>query len=230
MNRKILTLGLVCALSISALSLSITMALKGENNMATITTLNNGQSGSTIRGSINTNFSNLNTEHGDLATLTTSAKTNFVGAINELDAEKVQSIYGEMWSNPSAMSTLTLAVASTWYSYSSGLELKYGSGITYQTSSLKIPTTGKYLVSYTVSVGISLADTDLDIGILKNGASLTNGRTYNVFKDAYYPRTISCTFIEDFAANDLVKIGFRKTSVPSLDVDTYSYHLTITKV
>jgi hypothetical protein len=185
---------------------------KGDYEMATITPINNGDSAGSARSKINTNFTNVNT---DLSTLTST---------------KISSIYGEMWSNPSVMSGLTLTTANTWYSFSSGLELKIGSGITYESNALKIATAGRYLVTYSISVSVSLLDVELSMGLLKNGAILTNGKSFNVFEEAGYARTISVSFIEDFAANDLLKIGFSKDVVPTVFAYPSYYHLTITKL
>lgn len=239
MNKMNILSSITCAILVIALSATVGCTLKGEyNNMATITTLNNSDAMSVSRASINTNFSNVNSELiadttaiGTLASLNTTNKTDLVSAINEVNSAKVTSIYGEMWSNVTAMNLLTLTTAGTWYYYTSELELKYGSGITYENNALKIGTAGMYLVTYTISVAPSYGDADLTTAILKNGTALANGQTYNVFESTGgYTRSISCSFFEQFSANDLVKIGFKKDLPATLSIDSYSYHLTISKI
>ena len=66
--------------------------------MATITTIDNGDSGAVVRGAINDNFTDVNAELeadttaiGTLASLTTTEKTNLVGAVNEVNAKNKRS-------------------------------------------------------------------------------------------------------------------------------------------
>jgi len=201
--------------------------------MATITTISNGQNGATVRGSLNTNFSNLNTEHGNLATLTTTSKTNFVGAINEVDADvatRVQSIYGEMWSTVETAGTLTLSSSVSYSAIASNLGLKIGSGITHDTGALKIGTAGTYLVTFTCSINSNTDATGVDLVLLKNGTALVNGKIVNVFETGGYTKSVSSSCIETFALNDLIKIGFRRNVPVTFNLTVYNYHITITKV
>jgi hypothetical protein len=238
MNKKIMVLWLVAIISTSLIFAGTINILKGENDMATITPIEVGQSGSVIKTSINTNFSEINEELedgttaiGDLTALETTEKSNLVDAINELNTNKISSIYGHMISNPSNLSSLALTNANTQYSYTSGLQLKYGSGVTYESNSLKIATAGKYLVTYKVSVSSQSSNSILAIHLLVNDVGLImNGSTFDDLLDANKLRTISCSFIEDFSQNDLIKLGFQRYSSPAFTIDAMAYYLTITKI
>jgi hypothetical protein len=239
MNKKIMVLWLVAIISTSLIFAGTINILKGENDMATITPIEARQSGSVIKTSINTNFSEINEELedgttaiGDLTTLETTEKSNLVGAINELNTNKTSSIYGQMISNPINLGSLTLTDANTQYSYTSGLELKYGSGVTYESNALKIATAGKYLVSYNVSVASQSSDSILTIHLMVNNLKLisNNGITINNLGVANTQKSISCSFIEDFSQNDLIKLGFQRGSAPAFTLDGVVCFLTITKL
>jgi hypothetical protein len=210
--------------------------IKGDYNMATITTIDNGDSGAVVRGAINDNFTDVNAELeadttaiGTLASLNTTEKSNLVGAINEVIADKVESIYGEMWASSENAGTLTLSSSLAFSSFSSNLSLKIGNGITYESNALKIGTTGKYLINFTCAIGVNTDESGVFIQLLKNGTALTNGKIREYFVTGEY-RSISSSCIEDLTANDLIKIGFRAGQPTTFNLNVTNYHLTIVKV
>jgi hypothetical protein len=182
---------------------------KGDYEMATITPINNGDSAGSARSKINTNFINVNT---DLSTLSST---------------KITSIYGEL-SNAGMLPSLSLPAFDS-YSFTSGLSLRRGSGINYSSNALQIVTSGTYLVTYSASLTMARNGDDLEITVLKNGTALTHGQSYNTNFQANTARNMFCSFIETFAANDLIKLGF-KCSIPSASAELDYYYLTITKV
>ena len=223
-NKQTFLAGLSCILSVVILTTTIPIAFKGEKEMATIITIANGAAGSVVRGAINDNFDEVNTELeadttaigtnttaiGTLASLTTTEKSSLVGAINEVNSFATAKIYGELYitGGPS----ITLANNTSYYSPSTYVALKYGEGVTLNSNALKIGTAGYYLVSYNLGVYSSNSEVIFFTHVLKNGTALTNGATITSFQsDSYnYLLPANCSFIESFAANDLVKIGIKK--------------------
>jgi hypothetical protein len=211
--------------------------IKGDTNMATIITIDNGDSGAVVRGAINDNFTDVNAELeadttaiGTLASLNTTEKSNLVGAVNEVIADKVESIYGEMWSAEPSVGVLNLSSNSAYSSFSANLELKYGNGITYESSALKIGTSGRYLITFTCVLKTDTNTTSVDFQILKNGGAVANGKIREDFPTSQQTKTVSSCFIEELTANDLIKIGFRRSVSTTFNVIVANYYLTITKV
>lgn len=238
-NKQTFLAGLSCILSVAILTTTIPIAFKGEKEMATIITIANGDAGSVVRGAINDNFDGVNTELeanttaiGTLASLNTTEKSNLVGAVNELQSGKTQSLYGFL-SAGSGYGTLAVN-AGGWVSPSSGgtatIALKSGSGITLQSDSLKIGTAGNYLINYSLCL-TPASSYKATVVILVNGTPVAAGlgaSTFTLTTSEYI--TFSGTAILDLSVNDLIKIGVTKATIPAVDTVWNIYSLTITKV
>ena len=235
-NKQTFLAGLSCILSVVILTTTIPIAFKGEKEMATIITIANGDAGSVVRGAINDNFSEVNSELetdttaiGTLASLTTTAKTNLVAAVNEVQANKVQSIYGEMRKTTSSLYTHLLTLENTYYVLSpSSLGAVSLSGITFDTNKLTISEAGKYLVTYSCTTYMG-EDSVITSAIMKNGASVDGTRMTKSLKTSEY-QTYNCSTIVDLSASDYLQFGFSKVTAPSVIVYVAYFTMTITKV
>jgi len=238
-NKQTFLAGLSCILSVAILTVTIPIAFKGEKEMATIITIANGDAGSVVRGAINDNFDEVNTELetdttaiGTLASLTTTEKSNLVGAINELQSGKTQSIYGSLGSGTgygtflvNAPDTVSPASGAT-----ATITLKSGSGITLESDSLKIGTAGYYLINYNICLYPSSSFT-ASVVILINGSIPSGQSSGSAFSLTQNERTsFSGTAILNLAANDLVKLGVTKATIPGISTEWLEYSVTIIKV
>jgi len=202
MNKKNIIKITAIATSIFLLGALIGSVIRGEYDMATITTISNGESAAPIRSTINTNFSNIN---ADVQT-------------------RVLSSYGELWLNGVI---LMLVGSETYFPLPYNLVLKNGSGMTLNSQSLKISIAGTYLINYSCTLRTSSA-TYLYTGISQNGTVLTNGITAHT-TTTENSIINNCSVIEDLSVNDLITLNF-KTSTPVNHIYFDYFYLTITKI
>lgn len=235
-NKQTFLAGLSCILSVAILTTTIPIAFKGEKEMATIITLNNGDSGSVVRGAINDNFDGVNTELeanttaiGTLASLNTTEKSNLVGAVNEVQSGKQGVAFGELYLTNYPV-TLILTSTEAYLSPFEHVALKYGNNVSLALHNLKIEKAGYYLVTYTFtfSTNSSTGGEYLDVAVMKNGSALSNGQIINKSINEY--QTSSCSFVEYFSVNDLIKLGFRKRPIATITLQLYHMYLTVTKI
>jgi hypothetical protein len=203
---------------------------KGDYKMATITSINNGDSAGSARSKINTNFTNVNVESmtntsniGVLSVLTTSAKTSLVAAINEVHTDAVSAFGGFYRVGPSAAisgsgtGVAKIALIANPYSL---LNFTYVSN-----SSLRCDYTGFYLVQADLSV--IGGDSNIFVFYINNTMQergLMNSRS-SVGTDYVH---IGSSMIVQLVAGDILTLGIRNLDGENAIV--YNYSLTAVKV
>ncbi|MDD4154849.1 MAG: hypothetical protein PHT30_05540, partial [Bacilli bacterium] len=170
------------------------------------------------RGAINDNFDEVNTELeadttaiGTLASLTTTEKSNLVGAINEVASEKVDVGYGEMYRGD-VNETLNLPAKNTNYQV---VDLSAGelSGMTFASDTLTVTTAGKYLINYSISIypSDSMITQSVYGIILVNSVAATKGEC-RVHLSTGKNIVVASTAILSISAGQTLKLAFFRKS------------------
>ena len=217
-NKQTFLAGLSCILSVAILTVTIPIAFKGEKEMATIITIANGDAGSVVRGAINDNFDEVNTELeadttaiGTLASLNTTAKSNLVAAINEVISDKPEIGYGEMYRGDTN-ATLSLPAKNTNYQV---IDLSTGevSGMTFASNTLTVTNAGKYLINYSISIypdDTMITQSVYGVILLNNVASAKG--ECRVHLSTGKNIVVSSTAILDISAGQTLKLAFFRKS------------------